>query len=990
MGLVLAPKMDNRAEGDLLAFIRLAAASYTPEWRFDEDHPDVGTALALIYADMFSGTLARFNQMALNNKIAFFNSTNAHLLPSVPATGYVTFGLAGDPESGVPVKAGTQLVADVEDREAGSQVFETVNDVCVTPAAVQQIYCVSGKNDLIARVWPDADAEAPEPEARYLFDLNGVNRQEHVLRFSSASALLIRGGAWVEIALAPHHSRQVPAATLEALLDEKIAVWEYFSVEGYQRFDGARQKGDKLLFFKSERQPVFAEADEDGVAGCWLRCRIFNIDFFRDLVLDRLNLSSSSTGVRPDAVSCSGVDENIYEFFPFGEKMTPFSELYIASEEALSKSGALVKLNFNLNFMRIPLDIDLTDPAVNWKLIMRRSEFKPDVEYDITIEDVLWEYFNGSGWARLFPAGEHRDAFSTKNGTMGQYCNIEFVCPEDMTKILVGSRESYYLRCRVLKLNNFYKTRGYYIAPYVEGPAFAYRYPQPVLPDALLTLNNRQAESFTRGDMKDAGFFFRPFKSIEDDRMALYFGFDRPLTEGPIKLLFFLRDVIGVKPPRLSWEYYGRRGWVALNTVDGTENLRKTGIVTFMGGADFQRLTLWAEELYWVRVVDGTEAYNDRRRPLQLPALQVIYLNATELRHLETRPDEYHTVPPHEENYVCRLLNPNVQEIAVYINETDAATPHLPPVWTRWKETEDLALSGPDDRHYQAERGEGYIRFGDGRHGRIPPAQEEENIRVTYRTGGGEIGNVPAGGISRSYMSLGMVNTVANPALTAGGCDRETLEDALRRSAAALKHGQRAVTTGDYEALALEANRNIRRAKCFANIDEQGRRAPGSVTLVILQKDFRQGRGFFTTIAEQVYRYVAKRANGNIIRLDHFHVVEPEFLELVVKVELVVRSFNSVFAVREQVAERLETFLHPLTGNFDGGGWEIGRVPNQTQILNSLRNIDEVAFLKNVTVAAFTEGGFGRIETDPGQEERLFALPLSGTHEIVITVEERS
>jgi hypothetical protein len=56
----------------------------------------------------------------------------------------------------------------------------------------------------------------------------------------------------------------------------------------------------------------------------------------------------------------------------------------------------------------------------------------------------------------------------------------------------------------------------------------------------------------------------------------------------------------------------------------------------------------------------------------------------------------------------------------------------------RWRQVADLADSGADDRHYVVSRrgdGASVIEFGDGVHGRRPPANG--SIGVRYRQGGG-------------------------------------------------------------------------------------------------------------------------------------------------------------------------------------------------------------------------------------------------------------
>jgi hypothetical protein len=59
----------------------------------------------------------------------------------------------------------------------------------------------------------------------------------------------------------------------------------------------------------------------------------------------------------------------------------------------------------------------------------------------------------------------------------------------------------------------------------------------------------------------------------------------------------------------------------------------------------------------------------------------------------------------------------------------------------QWVEVEaaTLASAGPHDKVYSLDRREGAIRFGDGAHGRQPPAGA--NITVTYRHGSGKAGD---------------------------------------------------------------------------------------------------------------------------------------------------------------------------------------------------------------------------------------------------------
>ncbi|MCL2766612.1 MAG: hypothetical protein FWD21_02900, partial [Peptococcaceae bacterium] len=102
------------------------------------------------------------------------------------------------------------------------------------------------------------------------------------------------------------------------------------------------------------------------------------------------------------------------------------------------------------------------------------------------------------------------------------------------------------------------------------------------------------------------------------------------------------------------------------------------------------------------------------------------------------------------------------------------------------------------------------------------------------------------------------------------------------------------------------------------------------------------------------------------------------------------RDFDRVFQVKEAVEERLSAFINPVTGNFDGYGWGIGFIPDQSQIVNCLRGIAGVSCLASVTVSAFPFGQSDRTGANLEQIGGLaFCLPLSGKHEISIVADER-
>lgn len=118
-----------------------------------------------------------------------------------------------------------------------------------------------------------------------------------------------------------------------------------------------------------------------------------------------------------------------------------------------------------------------------------------------------------------------------------------------------------------------------------------------------------------------------------------------------------------------------------------------------------------------------------------------------------------------------------------------------------------IRLSNTDARDYTVqfdEAGRAWIMFGDGLYGRRPPAGTN-NIRASYRVGGGRAGNVPAGTITKALTKITRMSAVTNPFAAAGGEDAESNEHAVRFGPLAFRSLQRAVTLDDYVALAYQA-----------------------------------------------------------------------------------------------------------------------------------------------------------------------------------------
>ena len=80
--------LPGRTAKEWMEEIRERAAAYVPEWRLDRENPDIGVALAEVYARLHSGIEQKYRMLPEKFGTDFFNCLNTSMRPSAPAGGY--------------------------------------------------------------------------------------------------------------------------------------------------------------------------------------------------------------------------------------------------------------------------------------------------------------------------------------------------------------------------------------------------------------------------------------------------------------------------------------------------------------------------------------------------------------------------------------------------------------------------------------------------------------------------------------------------------------------------------------------------------------------------------------------------------------------------------------------------------------------------------------------------------------------------------------
>lgn len=488
---------------------------------------------------------------------------------------------------------------------------------------------------------------------------------------------------------------------------------------------------------------------------------------------------------------------------------------------------------------------------------------------------------------------------------------------------------------------------------------------------------------------------YPPFGPHAGAGAALLLGFDpdSKLPEGELSLAVFVApattgrqshrcgldvDALPV-PARIAWECRTEDGWTRLRVLaDETRAFTRSGYVRLRGPGDDakgQELGAVPGEHLWIRARVERSAYD------RAPELEAVIANTVTAVEGETVRDEVlggSTARPSQE---LQLAYPPVLEL------DDPARPPRPrearigcPRVARprvrleidegigfelWEEVDDFAACGPDDRVFTLDATTGRLVFGNGRHGRIPPANRDrpnDNVVAReYRHGGGRRGNVGAGTITELQSTIVGIESVANRRPATGGTDEEGVEDAKQRAPSVIQAKGRAVTPQDFETLALETPTvRIRRARALAlaHPDFPGAKIPGSVTVVVVP----DAPGPRPTSGEATLRAVCAHLDLHRLLACEVHVIGPRYRTVRVQTDLLVTPDHDPLAVARQAEATLDRFFHPLVGGRratsrqDGTGWEFGRDIFASEVARVLLDIDGVARIRDSAVTIVVDG----------------------------------
>jgi hypothetical protein len=439
---------------------------------------------------------------------------------------------------------------------------------------------------------------------------------------------------------------------------------------------------------------------------------------------------------------------------------------------------------------------------------------------------------------------------------------------------------------------------------------------------------------------------------------------NRQLPVGLVVVLYFEIDSPDYLPASTSsssnfvqsieWEYYSGKydNWVSIHVEDNTKLLTTSGTVVFEVPADFIHNT----EVYRLRFNASKDAFNSKPSKLRWIANNTVMANQA-----ATVMDEIigssNGTPGQRFNTLRRPLRTGqklevLERILVIPNQSETRAERIV-----WEEVADFYASGPGDRHYVLERDAGTVIFGNGQNGMIPPPGVKNIRMVSYQYGGGSQGNVPAGTITSFWSPLPQVDKVTNHAPAQGGAEQESYESLFERAPKVLRHRNCAVSRSDYEDLAMLASSDVALARCLPLIDlgkdayavnkkiEDEKIGVGKVSLIIVPKSSDTKPLPSQSLIGQVRDYILPKSSP----LVELSIVGPLYLPVNVTLKIKATYDQLTALVEKTVKERVDAFLHPLTGR-GGEGWDFGREPHLSDFYAELSEVYGVEYINIIII----------------------------------------
>ena len=964
------PILDPRSRDKLMELLADRIREYTPEWRYEPGATDdPGAALTELFGEMFYQTIDRFNQIPRKTYVEFLNLLGVSSPTVTPASGFLQFHVGGTSGEPVRVAAGTEAFAKSESGE--NIVFETERGIDAVSAVLEDIYYVDAKGGRIEEVNLPGVFFAPS---------GGENLQRHRFAISQNEVLSLEGPCTIEVE-PKQNAGFLEEETARRLADADFASWKYFSGGVYRSFEEVSASYGVVKLEKNSLERM--EADEDG-----------RICVYCDISEDgdgEINLSGIRIkSIQAEATPVDSLANNDIPISPteggycFGRRPVAYELFYIRSDDVFVKRGADVALNLDMSI--ITYAAVSTDPQYEFNRNIIEKDGATIPLDEVYVEQVAWEYYNGSGWAMLSVVG-NRNPFSGK--TDGE---LRFTVPRDMSDALVNAERGYYIRARVVNVENFLSTRPMWLLPLVREVRCRYSYAESVDADYVCSQGNGEfREVVNAASEHDLGFV--AYQPIIPHPRAMYLRFDSSPHAIPLSMFFDIGGEV-LLHSKVSFEAWVKDRFVQARSIDDTQNLRYTGAVFLYLTEPLTETRFFGKDGYWIRM-SLSSGLEKEERPIRVSEIFLNCVNAVQRRKALA---QYFNTGAYDAGKTIELLDVPVLDCVVRVDERNGIgakelerlmeeSPELVSTelgvddserhWIKWERVASIARAGFGDRVYELDSYSGEITFGKGPNGKVPP-RGDLNIRVNYSYGGGVWGNLGEGEVNALIGSIPRIRRVSNITPMSGGTDRPPMEKIEQMGNKRIRHRFVPMSLADFEEITLERFERAALVKCFAATDGAGNTAPGHICLVVMGRDMDER--MTAGLCREIYNYLAPRADCNLVSSGRLHVVPSMVMTVNVETRVLLADLDAAALTQQAITENISALIN--------GVWRtrgIGEQIDMNELYQTVKSTPNVVVINRILPEGRYRVGGAEYLTALDDETALpFATVRDGIHTVHI------
>lgn len=946
--------------------VKELSLSYTPEWNFDRNNPDIGSVIALLFTGQMEENRRFYNLILHRYHIELANMMGVSLKAAKPSQTVVIMENSQVMQGGTAVRKGTKLLGT--DEEGNDVIFETKKDVYISNINLTDLLEISGVHKKSVLLWEEGKT-FPIPLFSFLGESS--DREELIIGHK-----LIQDSKNKEIRL--YFEGRLASDALAELFCDK------------EKYRFLLRKNEEEIPFKSitvDGNCVLLKKETEEITGTIVLQRIENKT--ENIEINEVRILGDADTMKPSFLYDGKTDLEAENFYPFGHEIAAYAELFIGQEEVFTQKGARITISFELIFeskkvLAVPEETDLS-------LIKKR----PKQAYlqnwaNCSIQEVAMEYFNGTGWKKIFCEQEYKEVFAAEGNRGIQ--KFSFEAPMDWEDIAVGGYEGPCIRMSIVRADGCYLRPGVHLNPILKQMEISYSYEgKRLLPQELLRIEGKNKQDILLQIKQKQ--YVSVFKQFPYENNALYFGFSDKWESGPVSLFFELREDNSFPGSVFRFEYSSLNGFKPLKVIDHTEGLCHTGTLMFQPPKDMKAIEIEGKKRYWIRMTEEDGVFDSRKH--SYPILKDFHINGVEVHNVETKDMQEYFIDTPAANMKFPLYSENILDAEVWVNEKELYTSaqinqiltqdsenakaeynflgEVQEFYRRWEETDQFHNCERGARVYRLDRMQNKIIFGDGIKVGIPRNTTGAAFKVRVRCSVGSHGNIGVNNINSFLGNVMFVEQVYNTVPAYGGSDLEQLLHALKRSSNVISTRKRFISEQDFLCETMAFSDTIAQAKCFVE--------KGDIYMILLMNDFKKGGYSFRSLEISLRKHLLSHCEA-ILSQNKLRIIEPVYAAVSLNVWLVTEYMADAFLVQNEWKESIQEYFEPVQGK-RRSGWKIGTMPTESQIRMMLKSMEKKAYVEKFSITVIYRDKEGFHET--GLKEMAGnkkVICCNGTHTI--------